>query len=103
MDAVAWAILAQDPIVCSVHHVTADVDAGNVLAARTVPTSTPDLRQGVKDAQLELLVDVCRHVAVTGTLPAGQPQTGCARSYYRMHPALRHLLDHAPRWNGATS
>ncbi|RGD59428.1 hypothetical protein DR950_17965 [Kitasatospora xanthocidica] len=103
MDAVAWAVLAGDPVECSVHHVTADVDAGHVLAAREVPTGTPDLRQAVKDTQLELLTDVCRHVAATGILPAGQPQTGTPRRHYRMHPALRQRLDTAPRPNGSAS
>ncbi|MEU3559684.1 formyltransferase family protein [Kitasatospora sp. NPDC006786] len=103
MDAVAWAVLAGDPVECSVHHVTDDVDAGHVLAAREVPTGIPDLRQAVKDTQLELLTDVCRNVAATGVLSAGQPQTGTARRHYRMHPALRQRLDTAPRLNGAAS
>ncbi|WP_316521715.1 formyltransferase family protein [Kitasatospora brasiliensis] len=103
MDAVAWAVLAGDPVVCSVHHVTEDVDAGHVLTAREVPTGVPGLRQSVKDTQLELLTDVCLHVAATGFLPAGQPQTGTPRRHYRMHPALRQRLDTAPRPNGAAA
>ncbi|MFD7735034.1 formyltransferase family protein [Kitasatospora phosalacinea] len=104
MDAVAWAVLAGNPVVCSVHHVTAAVDAGNVLAEREVPTSAADLRQAVKDTQLQLLTDVCRDVAATGALPAGRPQDGTARRYYRMHPALRQHLDAAvPRLTGAAS
>ncbi|MEU5383242.1 formyltransferase family protein [Kitasatospora cineracea] len=103
MDAVAWAVLAGDPVVCSVHHVTADVDAGNILAAREVSADTPDLRQDVKGTQLDLLTQVCRHVAATGALPTGQPQTGTPRRYYRMHPALRHRLDTSTHPTGAAS
>ncbi|WP_327073225.1 formyltransferase family protein [Kitasatospora purpeofusca] len=103
MDAVAWAVLTGQPVVCSVHHVTEQVDAGHVLATSDVPTDAPDLRQAVKDTQLRLLTDVCRHVATTGALPAGQPQTGPTRRYYRMHPALRHLLDAATNPIGAAS
>ncbi|MFJ8442793.1 formyltransferase family protein [Kitasatospora griseola] len=104
MDAVAWAVLAGDPVVCSVHHATADVDAGNVLATCEVPTGAVDLRQAVKDTQLQLLTDVCRRVSTTGVLPEGRSQSGAARRYYRMHPALRQHLDAAtPRLTGAAS
>ncbi|MFD0572506.1 formyltransferase family protein [Kitasatospora gansuensis] len=103
MDAVAWAVLTGSPVVCSVHHVTEHVDAGHVLATSDVPSDAPDLRQAVKDTQLRLLADVCRHVATTGALPAGQPQAYPTRRYYRMHPALRRLLDVTTSPIGAAS
>ncbi|GAA2773717.1 formyltransferase family protein [Kitasatospora cinereorecta] len=93
MDAVAWAVLAGHPVVCSVHHVTEKVDAGHVLAADEVAADAPDLRQAVKDTQIRLLAAICRQVTTTGALSAGRPQAGTPRRYYRMHPALRRLLD----------
>ncbi|WP_031074403.1 formyltransferase family protein [Streptomyces sp. NRRL WC-3742] len=93
MDAVAWAMLAGDPVACSVHEVTEQVDAGGVFAQRTVPSDTSDLRQAVKNTQINLLTEVCQAVTSTGTLPTTRPQTGHPRRFYRMHPALRRHLD----------
>lgn len=93
MDAVAWAMLAADPVVCSAHLATKDVDAGDILTQSIVPASSTDLRQAVKDTQIALLTAICRHTSSTGQLPVGHAQIGPGRRYYRMHPALRRLLD----------
>lgn len=93
MDAVAWALLAGDDPMCSVHLVTETVDAGDVLSQAAVPAGSPNLRAAVKAAQISLLTDVCRHFHTTGALPPGRHQTGTARTFYRMHPALRRVLD----------
>lgn len=93
MDAVAWAVLAGDQPVCSVHAVTEDVDAGAVLAQQEVPTVSDDLRQAVKDAQISLLTGVCADFAATGSLLPGRQQHGAGRRFYRMHPALRRILN----------
>ncbi|MFB8086913.1 formyltransferase family protein [Streptomyces sp. NPDC055992] len=95
MDAVAWALLTGDQPVCSVHMVTEAVDAGDVLAEREVPVGSADLRQAVKEVQIALLADVCRDFAATGVLPPGRPQVGVGRRFYRMHPALRRILNDA--------
>ncbi|WP_327749784.1 formyltransferase family protein [Streptomyces europaeiscabiei] len=94
MDAVAWARLAGRHPVCSVHRVTPAVDAGEVLASAVVPADSADLRAAVKTSQIALLARTAADYAVTGTLSAGrrQDQTA-ARRWYRMHPALRRLLD----------
>ncbi|WP_433892710.1 formyltransferase family protein [Streptomyces sp. CA-111067] len=92
MDAVAWAFLTGTAPVCSVHLATDDVDAGDVLASQTVPAGG-DLRRTVKSTQIALLTAVSRHVTATGRLPPAHPQSGTPRRYYRMHPALRRLLD----------
>lgn len=93
MDAVAWAVLAGEVPVCSVHLTVEEVDAGDVLACRAVPAGRADLRRSVKDTQIALLAEVCRYVGATGRLPAASPQRGVARRHYRMHPALRAVLD----------
>ena len=93
MDAAAWATLAGDPIACTAHLATKDVDAGDILAQASIPADVPDLRRAVKDAQIALLLDVCRQAAATGRLPEGRRQGAGGRRYYRMHPALRRLLD----------
>ena len=93
MDAVAWALLAGASPTCTIHLAVADVDAGDILAERPVPADSPDLRQAMKNTQIELLITVCAHLAATGTLPAARAQTGTPRRHYRMHPALRRVLD----------
>lgn len=92
MDAVAWAYLTGTTPVCSVHLATDNVDTGDVLASQTVPAGG-DLRRTVKDTQIALLTAVSRYVTATGRLPPAHPQSGTPRRYYRMHPALRRLLD----------
>ncbi|MFI9362042.1 formyltransferase family protein [Kitasatospora sp. NPDC053057] len=103
MDAVAWATFTGDDVVCSVHEVTEQVDAGGVYAQRIVPANAVDLRQAVKDTQIALLTEVCLAVTATGTLPTARPQRGCPRRYYRMHPVLRRHLDTVPGPIGAAS
>lgn len=101
MDAVAWALLNDDPIVCSVHVVTANVDAGPVLVDRAVPFPPgPTLRARVKNTQLELLTRVIAHAALTGRLPGWTEQTGEARQFYRLHPHLKRTLDASPYGTG---
>jgi|GEM_PF-4420044 len=98
MDAVAWAILGNDPIVCTVHHVTNGVDAGPVFSAAPVPFWPGEtLRARVKDTQLQLLATTTRHTAVAGRLPDGTRQDSArARQFYRLHPHLKRVLDESP-------
>ncbi|WKU03464.1 formyltransferase family protein [Micromonospora sp. HUAS LYJ1] len=93
MDAVGWAVLNNDPIVCTVHKAVAAVDQGNILATTTVTYRPPaGLRSRVKAAQMDLLRAVTLHTAATGRLPEGRPQ-GPGRQYYRLHPHLKRVLD----------
>jgi hypothetical protein len=102
MDAVAWALLNNDPIICTVHQVTAGVDTGPVLLAQPVPLApTPTLRQRVKAAQLTLLAAVTAHTATTGHLPDGHPQSPhLARQFYRLHPHLKRIMNASPYGTG---
>ncbi|MDT5025555.1 MAG: methionyl-tRNA formyltransferase, partial [Micromonosporaceae bacterium] len=85
MDAVGWAILNNDPIVCSAHLARPAVDAGEILAAAPVPLTPLDtLRDRVRDTQLALLLQIIHHVAVNSHLPAAvkqDPERG--RLHYR--------------------
>lgn len=94
MDAVAWSMLAAEHPLCTVHIAAPDVDAGEILASALVSAHSLDLRSDIKAAQISLLTGVCSHYTRRGALPAGQAQEGQARRYYRMHPALRRVLDH---------
>ncbi|MFI6883897.1 formyltransferase family protein [Streptosporangium canum] len=98
MDAVAWALLNNDPVVCSLHRAVPAVDAGDVLAAVAVPLTAPGtLKDRVKTVQLQLLLDAAAAVTATGHLPdatAQQPQA--ERQFYRLHPHLKRLLDASP-------
>jgi folate-dependent phosphoribosylglycinamide formyltransferase PurN len=97
MDAIGWTLLAGDPPTCSVHYALPEPDAGAVLSEQTLPADSPNLRQAVKDTQTKLLIHTCRTLAETGALPPARPQNGPARRFYRMHPALRRLLDQRTR------
>jgi hypothetical protein len=93
MDAVGWAVLNNDPIVCTAHLAAPAVDQGDILATTTIaytPAST--LRQRVKTAQLDLLSALTMQTAATGRLPLGTPQAA-GRQFYRLHPHLKRVLD----------
>jgi folate-dependent phosphoribosylglycinamide formyltransferase PurN len=93
MDAVGWAAINNDPVVCTLHLARAAVDQGEILAATPVPyTPTGTLHARVKTAQLRLLLAATRFVTTTGRLPSATPQhTG--RQFYRLHPHLKRVLD----------
>jgi folate-dependent phosphoribosylglycinamide formyltransferase PurN len=97
MDAVGWALLHNQPIVCSLHLARPKVDAGEVVAAEPVPTApVATLAARVKTTQLRLLLTGAAHVATTGALPdlASQPAEGT--QFYRLHPHLKRILDTSP-------
>ncbi len=95
MDAVAWALLNNDAIVCTLHLARPAVDSGEVLATAPVPFSPAGtLRARVKAAQLRMLLAVTGFVTTTGRLPDATPQSSLAgRQYYRLHPHLKRVLD----------
>jgi len=97
MDAVGWALLHNQPIVCSLHLARPAVDAGEVLAAHPVPVApTRTLAARVKAAQLRLLLAGAAHVAATGALPDLTPQPAAGTQFYRLHPHLKRVLDASP-------
>ncbi|MDF5758399.1 formyltransferase family protein [Spongiactinospora sp. TRM90649] len=102
MDAVAWALLNNDPIICTVHQVDVGVDTGPVLLTQPVSlVPMPTLRQRVKSTQLTLLAAITAHTATTGHLPEGQPQAPhLARQFYRLHPHLKRIMNASPYGTG---
>ncbi|MGH3803360.1 MAG: formyltransferase family protein, partial [Pseudonocardiaceae bacterium] len=97
MDAVGWALLHNQPIVCSLHLARPAVDAGEVVAAHPVlvaPVRT--LAARMKTTQLRLLLAGATHAAVTGALPDLTPQPATGTQFYRLHPHLKRLLDASP-------
>jgi len=100
MDAVGWALINNQPVVCSLHLARAAVDTGELLAARPVPASpTRTLAARVKSTQLRLLLAGATYVATTGSLPDSTPQPAGGTQYYRLHPHLKRLLDASPYAN----
>jgi hypothetical protein len=104
MDAVGWALINNDPITCTVRHVTTDVDAGAVLATRRTPLAPlGGLKERVKAGQLQLLLSVATQTATAGRAPDGITQDHIrARQFYRLHPHLKRLLDSSPYSNQPT-
>jgi hypothetical protein len=98
MDAVGWALLNNDPVVCTAHVARPAVDAGEIIAALPVPASPAGtLKSRVKDAQVALLIAAAAFTAAHGRLPDASPQQpGPGRQYYRMHPHVKRLLDASP-------
>ncbi|TCO43804.1 formyltransferase family protein [Actinocrispum wychmicini] len=97
MDAVGWALLNNQPIVCSLHLARPSVDTGEVIAVHPVPISpTRTLAARVKTTQLRLLLAGAAHVATTGTLPDLTAQPAIGTQFYRLHPHLKRLLDASP-------
>jgi hypothetical protein len=94
MDAVGWAVLNNEPIICTLHLAAPAVDQGDLLAAAPVPLiPTGGLRDRVKSTQLRLLLAAARFTATTGRLPTTTPQADGGRQFYRLHPHLKRLLD----------
>jgi methionyl-tRNA formyltransferase len=97
MDAVGWALLHNQPIVCSLHLARPAVDTGEVVAAHPVPLAPAcTLAARVKTTQLRLLLAGAAHVAATGALPDVTPQPAAGTQFYRLHPHLKRLLDASP-------
>jgi folate-dependent phosphoribosylglycinamide formyltransferase PurN len=97
MDAVGWALLHDQPIVCSLHLARPAVDAGEVVAAHPVPVApVRTLAARVKTTQLQLLLAGAAHVVTTGALPDMTPQPAIGTQFYRLHPHLKRLLDASP-------
>ncbi|MGH3765926.1 MAG: formyltransferase family protein [Pseudonocardiaceae bacterium] len=97
MDVVGWALLHNQPIVCSLHLARPAVDAGEIVAAQPVPVpAVRTLAARVKTTQLRLLLAGATHVAATGALPDLTPQPVTGTQFYRLHPHLKRLLDASP-------
>jgi hypothetical protein len=97
MDAVGWALLQNEPIVCSLHLVRPAVDTGEVVATNPVAVApTRTLAGRVKAAQLRLLLAGAAQVATTGALPDSTPQAAAGTQFYQLHPHLKRLLDASP-------
>jgi Formyl transferase len=98
MDAVAWALLNNDPLICTLHMARPAVDAGEILATAPIPFPPAEtLRSRVKTAQLDLLLAAAAFAAQTGRLPDATPQPPTpGRRFYRLHPHLKRVLDASP-------
>jgi hypothetical protein len=95
MDAVGWAVLNNDPIVCSVHQVAAGADTGPVMVAQPVPfPPAGGLKARMKNTQLLLLTAAAVRIAAAGHRgDAVRQDPALARQFYRLHPHLKRVLD----------
>jgi len=97
MDAVGWALLNDDPVVVTAHAAVTDVDAGPILASRELALRPLDtLKARVKSTQKDVLLATAIAARRDERLPAATAQHGTARTYYRLHPHLKRLLDASP-------
>ena len=89
-----YSILEQGRCACSALLLDPGIDTGPVLARRHYPL--PHARMNVDhvyDASIrsDLLVRVVRHYARHGCLPPPRKQRGQGKTYYVIHPVLKHL------------
>lgn len=97
MDAIGWALLNDDPVVVTAHAAVTAVDAGPIFASRELALRPLDtLKARVKSTQNDVLLATAIAARRDGRLPAATAQHGLARTYYRMHPHLKRLLDASP-------
>jgi folate-dependent phosphoribosylglycinamide formyltransferase PurN len=102
MNVSEWSRLLGDPVGCTVHLIDEGIDTGDILCCRAIATarfgSIATLRAAVNEAQITLLGEVVRYIAMTGTLPPRHPQTlGEGRQFFTMHQELRRPLEEALR------
>ena len=97
MNVTEWAAFNGDPIGCTVHLIDQGIDTGDIILVRPVTADGVDdiaeLRAIVDAAQIELLGEVVRYVAMTGELPPRHSQH--ARDgwqFFTMHPELAKRL-----------
>jgi folate-dependent phosphoribosylglycinamide formyltransferase PurN/rhamnogalacturonyl hydrolase YesR len=98
MNVAEWAFFHGDVVGCSVHLIDAGIDTGDIVCVRPVSIdgvrSVAELRDRVDDAQMSLLGEVVRYVTSVGQLPPLRRQSAAeGRQYFRMHHALRSLLE----------
>ncbi len=97
MNVTEWAAFNGDPIGCTVHLIDKGIDTGDIILVRPVAPEGADdiaaLRATVDAAQIELLGEVVRYVAMTGELPPRHAQhAGDGRQFFVMHPELANKL-----------
>jgi folate-dependent phosphoribosylglycinamide formyltransferase PurN len=97
MNVTEWAAFNGDPIGCSVHLIDKGIDTGDIVLVRPVAADGADdiaaLRATVDAAQIELLGEVVRYIAMTGELPPRHSQhAGDGRQFFIMHPELAKQL-----------
>ena len=71
-----------------------EIDKGPVIARKRYPLPAPGINVDyVYDPAIraDLLIDVMRHYADTGTLPPAQDQGSQGHTYYIIHPVLKHI------------
>jgi len=98
MNVAEWARFERKPVGCTVHLVDPGIDTGDILATRVVNTasarSIESLRALVDVQQIDLLGAVLRAIIHTGVVPQRTPQSvSDGQQYYRMHPALKAVLE----------
>jgi len=98
MNVSEWACLEGNPVGCSVHLVNPGIDTGDIIAVHEVDVehahSVAELRDGVDQAQIDLLGEAVRFVVETGSLPEARAQTAEeGRQYFEMHPDLKAVLE----------
>lgn len=94
--AVEWSLLVSGRCAASAIFMAEEIDAGEILMTRffdppelelgnVAPYYSPHIRS-------EVLLDLIREYARTGTLPATPQDPEAGETYYRMHPALGNVV-----------
>jgi methionyl-tRNA formyltransferase len=96
MNVTEWSIYNDDPVGVSVHLVDPGIDTGAIVAREPVRAASGDdlvsLREKHRDACARLLVEATLRLA-GGTAEPVEQRPAEGRQYYRMHPALREVVE----------
>jgi methionyl-tRNA formyltransferase len=98
MNATEWAAFNGDPIGCTVHLIDQGIDTGDILVVRPVvadgAADIASVRAAIDAAQIELLGEVVRYVAMAGELPPRQSQRAEeGAQFFVMHVELTERLE----------
>jgi methionyl-tRNA formyltransferase len=96
MNVTEWSLYAGDPIGVTVHMVDPGIDTGDILLREEIPVergdTLPTLRAKHQEVAARLLVDAALALK-DGTAERIPQRMEDGRQYYRMHPALRQVVE----------
>jgi hypothetical protein len=96
MNVTEWSVLHDDPVGVTVHMVDPGIDTGDILLREAIRVARGDTLQTIRAKQQQMAADLlvaAAHRIADGTVDASPQRPEDGRQYYRMHPALRALVE----------
>ena len=96
MNVTEWSLYAGDPIGVTVHMVDPGIDTGDILLREEIPVEPGDTLASLRSKHQELSARLLVQAALAlrdGTAERRPQRPEEGRQYYRMHPALREVVE----------